>query len=79
MGTKLLGMGLEYMGLEPGMDIMFNRYVQHMCTTLSSTHVPLYPTGLLYISLPSLLMLNIDWTCASEAATLEVLRQSGQY
>ena len=56
------------------------------CTIITAYFSGLVPdvlccaaVGLLHIALPSLLMLNIDWTCASEVVTLETLRQAGQY
>ena len=39
--------------------------------------VYLFLTGLLSLSLPTLLMLNIDWTCATEKVSIDTLREQG--
>ena len=51
-------------------EYMYNVYVCCVC-------VCYLPLGLLRLCLPSLVMLNLDWTSVTENITLDLLRENG--
>ena len=49
-----------------------------MLTKLNISRTAVCDRGVCRLRLPSLIMLNVNWTCVTEQSSLERLRESGE-